>query len=63
MSWILWISKILKIVCQISFSIQIGLLQAVEEEVGVKMTEWNLDDIRISEILLQVSSSRRQNII
>jgi len=39
---------------------QIGLLQAVEEEVGVKMTEWNLDDIRISEILLQVNTTFRE---
>jgi ATP-dependent RNA helicase DDX49/DBP8 len=36
---------------------QIGLLQAVEEEVGVKMNEWNLDEVKISEILLQVNST------
>jgi len=36
---------------------QIGLLQAVEEEIGVKMKEWNLDEVKISEILLQVNST------
>lgn len=39
---------------------QIGLLQAVEEHVNVKMEEWTLDENKIAEIILQVNTTFRE---
>ena len=38
----------------------VGLVRAIEEHTGAKMTELELDDSRVAEILVQVNTARRE---